>query len=80
MISLCGIRAHRVLAPVPFFMSVTHSQNPFFVVTLTVYSGRTKYSAFVSKLIKLSEKYLSLQKPQKAAFFFNRKIFGGRMI
>jgi hypothetical protein len=45
-----------------------------------IYSGRTKYSAFVSKLIKLSEKYLSLQKPQKAAVFFNRKIFGGRMI
>ncbi len=44
------------------------------------YSGRTKYSAFVSKLSKLSEKYLSLQKTQKAAVFFSRKIFGGTMI
>ena len=35
-----------------------------------LYSGRTKYSAFVSKLNKLSEEYLSPQKTQKAAFFF----------
>jgi len=34
------------------------------------YSGRTKYSAFVSKLNKLSEEYLSPQKTQKAAVFF----------
>ncbi len=45
-----------------------------------VYSGRTKYSAFVSKLSKFSEKYLSLQKTQKAAVFFNQKIFGRTMI
>ncbi len=44
-----------------------------------VYSGRTKYSAFVSKLSKLSEEYLSPQKTQKAAVFFIRKILGGRM-
>ncbi len=37
------------------------------------YSGRTKYSAFVSKLNKLSEEYLSPQKTQKAAFFFYSK-------
>jgi hypothetical protein len=40
------------------------------------YSGRTKYSAFVTKL---SEEYLSPQKTQKAAVFIIRKIFGGRM-
>ncbi len=34
------------------------------------YSGRTKYSAFVSKLNKLSEEYLSPQETQKAAVFF----------
>jgi len=34
------------------------------------YSGRTKYSAFVSKLSKLTEEYLSPQKTQKAAVFF----------
>jgi hypothetical protein len=39
-----------------------------------VYSGRTKYSAFVSKLNKLSEEYLSPQKTQKAAVFFIQKI------
>jgi hypothetical protein len=38
-----------------------------------LYSGRTKYSAFVSKLNKLSEEYLSPQKTQKAAFFFSSK-------
>jgi hypothetical protein len=38
------------------------------------YSGRTKYSAFVSKLNKLAEEYLSPQKTQKAAVFFIRKI------
>jgi hypothetical protein len=41
---------------------------------LLLYSGRTKYSAFVSKLNKLSEEYLSPQKTQKAAVFFIRKI------
>jgi hypothetical protein len=40
-----------------------------FLALAVNYSGRTKYSAFVSKLIKLSEKYLSLQKTQKAAVF-----------
>ncbi len=45
-----------------------------------MYSGRTKNSAFVSKLNKLSEEYLSPQKTQKAAVFFIRKILGGRMI
>ncbi len=44
------------------------------------YSGRTKYSAFVLKLNKLSEEYLSPQKTQKAAVFFIRKILGRRMI
>jgi hypothetical protein len=44
------------------------------------YSGRTKYSAFVSKLNKLSEEYLSPQKTQKAAVFFIQKILGRRMI
>jgi hypothetical protein len=34
-----------------------------------LYSGRTKYSAFVSKLNKLSEEYMSPQKTQKAAVF-----------
>ncbi len=38
------------------------------------YSGRTKYSALVSKLYKLSEVYLSPEKTQKAAVFFIRKI------
>ena len=47
--------------------------------TFFIYSGRTKYSAFVSKLSKLSEEYLSPQKTQKAAFFFIWKILGGRM-
>ncbi len=45
-----------------------------------LYSGRTKYSAFVSKLNKLSEEYLSPQKTQKAAVFFIQKILGRRMI
>ncbi len=45
-----------------------------------IYSGRTKYSAFVSKLNKLSEEYLSPQKTQKAAVFFIRKILGRRLI
>jgi hypothetical protein len=44
------------------------------------YSGRTKYSAFVSKLNKLSEEYLSPQKTQKAAVFFIGKILGSRLI
>ncbi len=38
MFSQCGIRAHIVLAPFPFFNSVTPSQNPFFVVNLTAQS------------------------------------------
>ncbi len=37
------------------------------------YSGRTKYSAFVSKLSKLSGEYLCPQKRQKAAGFFYSK-------
>ena len=41
-----------------------------------LYSGRTKYSAFVSKLNKLSEEYLSPQKTQKAAVFFYSKDLG----
>jgi hypothetical protein len=45
-----------------------------------LYSGRTKYSAFVSKLNKLSEEYLSPQKTQKAAVFFIRKILDLWMI
>ncbi len=40
------------------------------IVNTILYSGRTKYSAFVSKLSKLSEEYLSPQKTQKAAVFF----------
>ena len=44
------------------------------------YSGRTKYSALVSKLNKLSEEYLSPQKTQKATVFFIRKILDRRMI
>jgi hypothetical protein len=44
------------------------------------YSGRTKYSAFVSKLIKLSEKYLSLQKTQKAAFFLIERSSAGEYL
>ncbi len=36
-------------------------------------SGRTKYSACMSKLCKLSEKYLCQQKTQKAPFFFYLK-------
>jgi hypothetical protein len=42
-----------------------------------MYSGRTKYSAFVSKLSKLSEKYLSLQKTQKAAVFLIERSLAG---
>ncbi len=42
-------------------------------IAAAVYSGRTKYSAFVSKLNKLSEEYLSPQKTQKAAVFFYSK-------
>jgi hypothetical protein len=34
------------------------------------YNGRTKYSAFVYKLCKFSEEYLSPQEKQKAAVFF----------
>ncbi len=56
------------------------SANSVFAWCQNVYSGRTKYSAFVSKLNKLSEEYLSPQKTQKAAVFFIRKIFGGRLI
>ncbi len=41
-----------------------------------LYSERTKYSAFVSKLNKLSEEYLSPQKTQKAAVFFYSKDLG----
>ncbi len=44
------------------------------------YSGRTKYSVFVSKLNKLSEEYLSPQETQKAAVFFIGKILGSRLI
>ncbi len=47
---------------------------------INTYSGRTKYSAFVSKLNKLSEEYLSPQKTQKAAGFFIGKILGRRLI
>ncbi len=51
---------------------------PMFIISLfvittgaqSIYSGRTKYSAFVSKLNKLSEEYLSPQKTHKAAVFF----------
>ena len=49
------------------------------IYTVAYYSGRTKYSAFVSKLSKLSEEYLSPQKTQKAAVFFIQKILGGTM-
>ncbi len=49
-------------------------------VNFKVYSGRTKYSAFVSKLNTLSEEYLSPQKTQKAAVFFIRKVLGRRLI
>jgi hypothetical protein len=45
----------------------------------TTYSGRTKYSAYASKLSKLSREYLCPQKTQKAAVFFIRKIFGWRV-
>ncbi len=44
-----------------------------------IYSGRTKYSAFVSKLSKLPGEYLCPQKTQKAAVFFIQKIFGWRV-
>ncbi len=37
------------------------------------YSGRTKYSAFVSKLSNLSGEYLCPQKTQKAVVFFYSK-------
>ncbi len=49
-------------------------------IWIRIYSGRTNYSAFVSKLNKLSEEYLSPQKTQKAAVFLIPKILGGRMI
>jgi hypothetical protein len=44
---------------------------------VSYYSGRTKYSAFVSKLSKLSDEYLSPQKTQKAAFFLFEKSWTG---
>jgi hypothetical protein len=55
-------------------------RDQYFVPLAQVYSGRTKYSAFVSKLNKFSEEYLSPQKTQKAAVFFIRKILGGKLI
>jgi hypothetical protein len=48
-------------------------------IRIQTYSGRTKYSAFVPKLSKLSGEYLCPQKTQKAAVFFIRKIFGWRV-
>ncbi len=39
------------------------------------YSGRTKYSACVSKLGKLSKQYICPQKTQKAPVFFYLKDF-----
>jgi hypothetical protein len=59
-----------------FAASGKHKKTYFRTNTSTV---GTKYSAFVSKLSKLSEEYLSPQKTQKAAVFFIRKILGGRM-
>ncbi len=47
-----------------------------FLVKATLYSGRTKYGALLSKLNKLKEKYLSPQKTQKAAGFFYSKDLG----
>ena len=41
-----------------------------------VYSGRTQYSPCVSKLRKLSKEYLSPQRTQKAAVFFDSKELG----
>jgi hypothetical protein len=61
----------------PTNFKLGHNSNLCFWAYM--YSGRTKYSAFVSKLSKLSEEYLSPQKTQKAAVFFIWKILGGRM-
>ncbi len=49
-------------------------------VYMYIYSGRTKYSACVSKFSKLSEEYRSPQKTQRAAVFFIPRILAGRMI
>jgi hypothetical protein len=62
-----------VKLPIFFISFIAHAQ-------VKLYSGRTKYSAFVSKLNKLSEEYLSPQKTQKAAVFFIGKILGRRLI
>ncbi len=43
----------------------------------TVYSGRTKYSACVSKLGKLSEQYICPQKTQKALVFLFERFWAG---
>jgi hypothetical protein len=45
-----------------------------------IYSGLTKYSPCVSKVRKLSKKYLSTQKTQKAAVFFIQKNLDLKMI
>jgi hypothetical protein len=44
-----------------------------YYLVLTVGAQSTVYSAFVSKLSKLSGEYLCPQKTQKAAFFFYTK-------
>jgi hypothetical protein len=47
-------------------------------VTYTV-GAQSTYTAFVSKLSKLSGEYICPQKTQKAAVFFIQKIFGWRV-
>ncbi len=49
---------------VPLMFKILEKSN-----SRDIYSGRTEYSALVSKLNKLSEEYLSPQKTQKAAVF-----------
>jgi hypothetical protein len=44
------------------------------------YSGRTKYSACESKLLKLLGEYHHTQKMQGAAVFFIQQNLGGKMI
>jgi hypothetical protein len=70
------VRGPRTMVSVSIFSTVMRST----VYPQSNYSGRTKYSAFVSKLNKLSEEFLSPQKTQKAAVFFIGKILGSRLI
>jgi hypothetical protein len=58
-------------------LSLKFSDHLIYPLLFPYYSGRTKYSAFVSKLCKLSAEYLCPQKTQTAAvFLFERSSAG----